>query len=46
MRVEEQIHPPRISDTALIVEDNLIIAMAAEVILLELGARHVDTAAR
>jgi two-component sensor histidine kinase/CheY-like chemotaxis protein len=36
---------PRISDTALIVEDNLIIAMAAEVILLELGARHVETAA-
>ena len=26
-------------------EDNLIIAMAAEVILLELGARHVGTAA-
>jgi light-regulated signal transduction histidine kinase (bacteriophytochrome)/CheY-like chemotaxis protein len=46
MRVEEQ-QPtrPRISDTALIVEDNLIIAMAAEVILLDLGARHVDTAA-
>ena len=36
---------PRISETALIVEDNLIIAMAAEVILLELGARHVETAA-
>lgn len=36
---------PRLSDTALIVEDNLIIAMAAEVILLELGARHVETAA-
>src|ERR1700742_1390549 len=36
---------PRISDTALIVEDNLIIAMSAEVILLELGARHVETAA-
>ncbi len=35
----------RISDTALIVEDNLIIAMSAEVILLELGARHVETAA-
>ncbi|GGI26471.1 HWE histidine kinase domain-containing protein [Bradyrhizobium guangdongense] len=46
MRVEEQ-QPvrPRISDTALIVEDNLIIAMAAEVILLDLGARHVETAA-
>ncbi|MBC9883667.1 GAF domain-containing protein [Bradyrhizobium sp. INPA01-394B] len=46
MRIEEQ-QParPRISDTALIVEDNLIIAMAAEVILLDLGARHVDTAA-
>jgi light-regulated signal transduction histidine kinase (bacteriophytochrome)/CheY-like chemotaxis protein len=37
--------PARISDTALIVEDNLIIAMSAEVILLELGARHVETAA-
>jgi light-regulated signal transduction histidine kinase (bacteriophytochrome)/CheY-like chemotaxis protein len=36
---------PRLSGTALIVEDNLIIAMSAEVILLELGARHVDTAA-
>ncbi|WP_424631328.1 HWE histidine kinase domain-containing protein [Bradyrhizobium sp. SYSU BS000235] len=36
---------PRLSDTALIVEDNLIIAMSAEVILLELGARHVDTVA-
>ena len=36
---------PRISGTALIVEDNLIIAMGAEVILLELGARHVETAA-
>lgn len=35
----------RLSDTALIVEDNLIIAMSAEVILLELGARHVETAA-
>jgi light-regulated signal transduction histidine kinase (bacteriophytochrome)/CheY-like chemotaxis protein len=46
MRVEEQQSTrPRISDTALIVEDNLIIAMAAEVILLDLGARHVDTAA-
>jgi light-regulated signal transduction histidine kinase (bacteriophytochrome)/CheY-like chemotaxis protein len=46
MRLEEQ-QParPRMSDTALIVEDNLIIAMAAEVILLDLGARHVDTAA-
>ena len=37
--------PPRLSGTALIVEDNLIIAMAAEVILLELGASHVGTAA-
>jgi light-regulated signal transduction histidine kinase (bacteriophytochrome)/CheY-like chemotaxis protein len=37
--------PPRLSGTALIVEDNLIIAMSAEVILLELGARHVETAA-
>src|SRR6202012_2331139 len=36
---------PRLSDTALIVEDNLIIAMSAEVILLDLGARHVETAA-
>jgi light-regulated signal transduction histidine kinase (bacteriophytochrome)/CheY-like chemotaxis protein len=36
---------PRIADTALVVEDNLIIAMSAEVILLELGARHVETAA-
>jgi len=36
---------PRISGEALIVEDNLIIAMNAEVILLELGARHVETAA-
>ncbi|MGC2778423.1 MAG: HWE histidine kinase domain-containing protein, partial [Bradyrhizobium sp.] len=35
----------RLSGSALIVEDNLIIAMGAEVILLELGARHVDTAA-
>ena len=35
----------RLSGTALIVEDNLIIAMSAEVILLELGARHVETAA-
>lgn len=46
MRIEEQqANRPRISETALIVEDNLIIAMAAEVILLDLGARHVDTAA-
>jgi light-regulated signal transduction histidine kinase (bacteriophytochrome)/CheY-like chemotaxis protein len=45
-RVEaEAAATPRISDTALIVEDNLIIAMAAEVILLDLGARHVETAA-
>ena len=36
---------PRLSGTVLIVEDNLIIAMSAEVILLELGARHVETAA-
>ncbi len=36
--------PLRLSGTALIVEDNLIIAMSAEVILLELGARHVETA--
>lgn len=36
---------PRLSGTVLIVEDNLIIAMGAEVILLELGARHVETAA-
>ncbi len=36
---------PRLSDTAMIVEDNLIIAMSGEVILLELGARHVETAA-
>jgi light-regulated signal transduction histidine kinase (bacteriophytochrome)/CheY-like chemotaxis protein len=35
---------PGLSGTALIVEDNLIIAMSAEVILLELGARHVETA--
>lgn len=35
----------RLSGTVLIVEDNLIIAMGAEVILLELGARHVETAA-
>jgi light-regulated signal transduction histidine kinase (bacteriophytochrome)/CheY-like chemotaxis protein len=41
----EQPASPRLSGTALIVEDNLIIAMAAEVILLELGARHVETAA-
>jgi len=45
-RVEaENSSPPRLSGTALIVEDNLIIAMAGEVILLELGARHVETAA-
>jgi len=41
----EETTTPRISDTALIVEDNLIIAMSAEVILLELGARHVETTA-
>ena len=34
-----------LTGTALVVEDNLIIAMSAEVILLELGARHVETAA-
>jgi DNA-binding LytR/AlgR family response regulator len=46
MRMEmEEPAAPRLSGTALIVEDNLIIAMSAEVILLELGARHVDTAA-
>jgi light-regulated signal transduction histidine kinase (bacteriophytochrome)/CheY-like chemotaxis protein len=45
-RVETQKPAPaRLSGTALIVEDNLIIAMSAEVILLELGARHVETAA-
>jgi two-component sensor histidine kinase/CheY-like chemotaxis protein len=43
--VTEKPAPPRLSGTALIVEDNLIIAMSAEVILLELGARHVETAA-
>jgi two-component sensor histidine kinase/CheY-like chemotaxis protein len=41
----QEAEPARLSDTVLIVEDNLIIAMAAEVILLELGARHVETAA-
>ncbi len=41
----KQAQTPRLSGTALIVEDNLIIAMGAEVILLELGARHIDTAA-
>jgi light-regulated signal transduction histidine kinase (bacteriophytochrome)/CheY-like chemotaxis protein len=46
MRMEDQESmASRISDTVLIVEDNLIIAMAAEVILLDLGARHVETAA-
>lgn len=34
----------RLNGTALIVEDNLIIAMNAELILLDLGARHVHTA--
>jgi light-regulated signal transduction histidine kinase (bacteriophytochrome)/CheY-like chemotaxis protein len=34
----------RLSGTALIVEDNLIIAVNAEGLLLELGAQHVDTA--
>jgi light-regulated signal transduction histidine kinase (bacteriophytochrome)/CheY-like chemotaxis protein len=43
-REAEAPRPPRLTGTALIVEDNLIIAMNAEVILLELGARHVDTA--
>jgi light-regulated signal transduction histidine kinase (bacteriophytochrome)/CheY-like chemotaxis protein len=41
----KQEETPRLSETVLIVEDNLIIAMGAEVILLELGARHVETAA-
>jgi CheY-like chemotaxis protein len=44
-RVETKPQAPRLSETVLIVEDNLIIAMGAEVILLELGARHVETAA-
>jgi light-regulated signal transduction histidine kinase (bacteriophytochrome) len=44
-RVETKQSAPCLSETVLIVEDNLIIAMGAEVILLELGARHVDTAA-
>jgi light-regulated signal transduction histidine kinase (bacteriophytochrome)/CheY-like chemotaxis protein len=45
-RIErEKQNQPTLSGTALIVEDNLIIAMAAEVILLELGAQHVNTAA-
>jgi light-regulated signal transduction histidine kinase (bacteriophytochrome) len=43
--VSEKPVAPRLSGTVLIVEDNLIIAMSAEVILLELGARHVETAA-
>jgi light-regulated signal transduction histidine kinase (bacteriophytochrome)/CheY-like chemotaxis protein len=42
---DKQEEGPRLSGTTLIVEDNLIIAMGAEVILLELGARHVETAA-
>jgi CheY-like chemotaxis protein len=41
----EKPEPARLSGTVLIVEDNLIIAMGAEVILLELGARHAETAA-
>jgi light-regulated signal transduction histidine kinase (bacteriophytochrome)/CheY-like chemotaxis protein len=41
----EKPEAPRLSGTVLIVEDNLIIAMSAEVFLLELGARHVETAA-
>ena len=45
-RIEQQEDTgPPLSGTALIVEDNLIIAMNAEVILLQLGARHVETAA-
>src|SRR6202012_5297446 len=45
-RIElEKQDQPRLSGTALVVEDNLIIAMSAEVILLELGAQHVNTAA-
>ncbi|AMN38980.1 HWE histidine kinase domain-containing protein [Rhodoplanes sp. Z2-YC6860] len=44
-REAEQAPEPGLSGTALIVEDNLIIAMSAEVILLEAGARHVETAA-
>jgi light-regulated signal transduction histidine kinase (bacteriophytochrome)/CheY-like chemotaxis protein len=45
-RIEaEERQAPRLSNTAVVVEDNLIIAMSAEVILLELGARHVDSAA-
>jgi light-regulated signal transduction histidine kinase (bacteriophytochrome)/CheY-like chemotaxis protein len=40
----KQEETPRLSGNALIVEDNLIIAMGAEVTLLELGARHVETA--
>jgi light-regulated signal transduction histidine kinase (bacteriophytochrome)/CheY-like chemotaxis protein len=43
-RMAEKPAASRLSGTALIVEDNLIIAMSAEVILLELGARHVETA--
>jgi len=42
---QQDAEEPRLSGTALIVEDNLIIAMSAEVILLELGARHVEAAA-
>lgn len=42
---EKEKAKPQLSETVLIVEDNLIIAMGAEVILLELGARHVETAA-
>ena len=36
--------PVKLSGTALIVEDNLIIAVNSEGVLLELGANHVDTA--
>jgi light-regulated signal transduction histidine kinase (bacteriophytochrome) len=45
LQMEAKPSAPRLAGTVLIVEDNLIIAMGAEVILLELGARHVDTAA-
>ena len=38
--------PPRLSGTALIVEDNLIIAMAAEVILLELCLLYTSPSPR
>lgn len=45
-RVEKQESSgPPLAGTVLIVEDNLIIAMNAEIILLQLGARHVESAA-